>query len=213
MLIVLGIIGLIADMTIPTLVSDYRKTEVVAKLKKVYSSFNQALRMSEAENGDITDWIKDCGQSTAPACTTDELLVWFNGYIGKYLRTSKIEKTNTGIIIYLADGSIITMPNFIHDMGFYINKRALDKPKSGVNYFAFRLNPKLITGQNPELNKYSISKSFEPYVWSWNGTRDGLVNPSNRYSCSKSNDSHGSFCAKLIQYEGWQIPKDYPHKF
>lgn len=36
-LITLGIIGVVAAMTLPTLINNYRKQETIAKLKKVYS--------------------------------------------------------------------------------------------------------------------------------------------------------------------------------
>ena len=41
-LITLGIIGVVAAFTIPTLVSNYQKSQYVTKLKKFYTQFNQA---------------------------------------------------------------------------------------------------------------------------------------------------------------------------
>lgn len=54
-LIVLGIIGIIADMTIPTLTESTRKQTSVASLKKAYTTFNQALTKIAADNGCIGD--------------------------------------------------------------------------------------------------------------------------------------------------------------
>ena len=42
-LIVLGIIGIVAEITLPTLVQSTQKTATIAQLKEFYSSFNQAL--------------------------------------------------------------------------------------------------------------------------------------------------------------------------
>ena len=52
-LITLGIIGIIAAMTLPTVIQKYRKQEVETKLAKFYSVMNQALKLSISENGEI----------------------------------------------------------------------------------------------------------------------------------------------------------------
>lgn len=54
-LITLGIIGVIAALTIPNLVNEYQKIQYVAKLKKVDSQFNQALVKMAIDNGCPTD--------------------------------------------------------------------------------------------------------------------------------------------------------------
>ncbi len=43
-------------MTMPTLIGKYRKQETIAKLQKVYSTLNQALKRSEVDNGDKKYW-------------------------------------------------------------------------------------------------------------------------------------------------------------
>lgn len=50
-LITLGIIGVVAAITIPTLISKYQKQEYVTRLKKAYSEFNQALRLMANDYG------------------------------------------------------------------------------------------------------------------------------------------------------------------
>ena len=54
-LITLGIIGVVAAMTIPTLMTKYAKQRTETQLVKFYSMMNQTLRMSVADNGDRTD--------------------------------------------------------------------------------------------------------------------------------------------------------------
>lgn len=54
-LITLGIIGVVAAITIPSLITNYQKTVTVNQLKKTYSLLNQALRHSIADElGDPT---------------------------------------------------------------------------------------------------------------------------------------------------------------
>lgn len=50
-LITLGIIGVVAALTIPTLVSKYQKTQYITQLKKAYSQFNEALKLMSNDMG------------------------------------------------------------------------------------------------------------------------------------------------------------------
>lgn len=51
-LITLGIIGVVAAMTIPTLVTNADKKATATKLKVFYSKINQAVKLSSAYNDD-----------------------------------------------------------------------------------------------------------------------------------------------------------------
>ena len=55
-LITLGIIGVVATLTLPAVVGNYKKQQTIAKLKKAYSAINQALQLSEADNGEYSIW-------------------------------------------------------------------------------------------------------------------------------------------------------------
>ncbi|MBP3924316.1 type II secretion system protein [bacterium] len=50
-LITLGIIGVVAAMTLPTIVNNIRHKELETSFKKAYSSISQALKLYEAQNG------------------------------------------------------------------------------------------------------------------------------------------------------------------
>ena len=215
-LITLGIIGVVSAMTIPTLMANHRKKVVETKLEKIYSVMNQAINLTNAEYGDVTNWIIDCGSSDSPTCSINEVENWFNSTIGKHLETLKTGKTKNKtddiLLIYLKDGSILGVTNYIYDMGFYVNSDAISNKQSGKNYFLFRFNPILLSHQNNEEAqkdlKYSLKPTFEPYSNYWNGTREQLID-GHSFSCAQNH----AFCAKLIQYDGWKISKDYPVKF
>lgn len=55
-MITLEIIGIVAAMTLPTVVNKYKKKETVTRLKKAYSVINQAIICSEADNGAMRYW-------------------------------------------------------------------------------------------------------------------------------------------------------------
>ena len=55
-LITLGIIGVVAAMTLPTLIQNYQDKATVSRLKKVYSELSQAYMMVYKDNGEPTNW-------------------------------------------------------------------------------------------------------------------------------------------------------------
>ena len=63
-LITLGIIGVVAAMTIPTLVGNYKKSVVENKLKQAVSIINQAIILSAVDNGTPDIWGITNGQKT-----------------------------------------------------------------------------------------------------------------------------------------------------
>ena len=213
-LITLGIVGVVAALTLPTLVQNYKKHVVETKLAKFYTTINQAVARSNAQNGDPADWVKDCGGGTNPTCTTEETIEWFKTYIGQYMSVSKIEPiegTPKGFLVYFNDGSIMFMKTCIYDIYFYISEKAIKNPTTGINRFHFRFMPKIQSGGTPDVinrNQYTIKNTVEPYLYEWDGTIEHLYTEL-RYSCSNG----GQYCTKIIQLNGWKIPKDYPLKF
>lgn len=77
-LIVLGIIGLIADMTIPTLISSVGEKTATSQLKKSYSTFENAFRMVVADHGSPETW--DTGAMDDPV-GLNKLLDLFTPYL------------------------------------------------------------------------------------------------------------------------------------
>lgn len=55
-LIVLGIIGVIAELTIPTLVADFQQKALIGQLKQSYSIISQAYARALADNGEPRNW-------------------------------------------------------------------------------------------------------------------------------------------------------------
>ena len=55
-LITLGIIGIVAAMTLPTLIQKNEERVTVTKVKKFYSVMNQALLMAIKDNGYVDEW-------------------------------------------------------------------------------------------------------------------------------------------------------------
>ena len=52
-LITLGIIGVVAALTMPTLIQNHKRQENITRIKKVYSILQQDVELAKVENGDI----------------------------------------------------------------------------------------------------------------------------------------------------------------
>ena len=55
-LITLGVIGVVAAITMPTLISNYQKHVTINRLKQTYTILYGAIKRSEADNGDLNLW-------------------------------------------------------------------------------------------------------------------------------------------------------------
>lgn len=55
-LITLGIIGIIAALTLPALIQKQQERETIVRLKKFYSVISEAVKMAELQNGSIESW-------------------------------------------------------------------------------------------------------------------------------------------------------------
>ena len=68
-LITLGIIGVVAAVTMPSLVANHREKQIVVQLKKAYSVIQQALLQAEVKHGEAKYWGDVVGTDTGE---TDE---------------------------------------------------------------------------------------------------------------------------------------------
>lgn len=198
-LITLGIIGVVAAMTIPVFVKKYQQHVTVTKLKKVYTILNQAFKMSEIDNDSYENWdnINDIGREAyiekywrpylkvIKTCNTDTEC----GYIkkeGYYWRnannTTYAQKGMNEYNLIINDGVFIM---FGGDFRIYIDLNAGQTPnRYGHDFFIFS-----VTNKGVYPNGY----------------------PSTSY-CNKTSNygSNGEFCASKIMVDGWKIKDDYP---
>lgn len=86
-LITLGIIGVVAAMTLPSLVNNYKNKELKTRTKKTYSLIQQAIQKYQADSGTIGDvnGLFDTSKTSAEVTTN----------FSKYFKTSKICTTSS----------------------------------------------------------------------------------------------------------------------
>ena len=189
-------------MTLPTLIANYQKKVVATHLKKFYTVMLQAIKLAEAENGDIKYWPPECSDD-ASQCFRD----WYNKYLDKHIKSIKKDDSDSlWYKVVFADGT-----------GFmaYTNETALT---DHIAHFTFCINSKKCTknifdGQNSFLfsinNEGRFIASLEE---SQDDTRSQLLE-----SCSLGNKDNPDVssvgkrhaCARLIQIDGWEIKPDY----
>ncbi len=203
-LITLGIIGIVAAMTLPTLISKHEKKIVETKMAQFYSIMNQAIKMSEVENGSCADWDwPPYGQRINDT--------WFDKYLKPYLKIAKIykqQKPNEGL--YVGD-TVYVLTNgvkfqIIGDSKVVIHL-ALDgkKSRSGINKFQFMIHPTRY--KSPVMPDTWLGDSdliTLPGGWQNINNRDGLLETCKIWPAR---------CAGLLMHENWQFPDDYPYKF
>ena len=82
-LITLGIIGVVAAMTMPSLIQKHQDKETVARVKKAYSVLSQAYLLAKEEYGPYSDW----GITTS--MSTPESHIIFANKMKKYMNLSQ----------------------------------------------------------------------------------------------------------------------------
>ena len=211
-LITLGIIGVVAAITMPTLIQNYQKSKTANQLKTVYSLMNQAVKMSEIDNGLINEW-------TFPEDNVESIKAFLNKYIAPYVKYTKIETDENGkVYLYLSNGVIISFfdssSSQIHS-NIYLNGN-IANAISGKTNFLFMLSYP-VKDSSICVNKYSVySCDYSGYIpYNYVETpinnskpiRDYLKDGGGKYGC---NESAKATCAALIMHDGWQIKDDYP---
>ena len=84
-LITLAIIGVVAALTIPTIISNYNKKVTLTRLQKTYTVLKNAFELAKAEHGDYSTW----SWNQIPETGSKRTEYFWETYIFPYLRVSK----------------------------------------------------------------------------------------------------------------------------
>lgn len=213
-LITLGIIGVVAALTLPALIAKHQRKTVAVKVKKAYTELYQAVRMSEAENGDMKDW-----NYRFSANNIENTKQFIDTYIAPYYTSLKLCSTGNGGgknscgAVVSGGGANYTTANGT-GLSFVVSQDANNVPTiidtNGAK------GPNII---GTDYFYYGIKDSkVLPAGWYDGITREEILNNST-YSCKKTgvdeNDKniytlrHG--CTALLLIDGWEFKDDYPY--
>ena len=219
-LITLGVIGVVAAMTMPILIKKYQQQVTVTQLKKAYTELNQAVKFAEVEYGDIADWDWNSDINSFD---------FFDKYFSRYIRIREQTYRNRNIKYYEISGKEETRLGFTHDGSSY----PIVTTSSGYTILPVKYNDSImmiidINGDKKPntfgkdvfifLNSRDL-KRFVPFAWddkNWgksitdrnilkNGTSSSSIY---NYQCNKQ--GRGMWCGALIMVDGWKIAPDYP---
>lgn len=211
----MGIIGIIAEMTIPILVQNVQKQISLNLLKETFSSLSQAVIISRGNNGEIQSWpewdtdektfadnlvlpylkvSRNCGYDYGGSNTcwsAHPKLLNGNDYTGGF--TYYYVTLNNGVAVAFGFDSN-TRINILVDLN------GMDKPNVfGKDIFLMEINKNL----NKGITFYGdVSKA--------NGRNYMLTCSYGGCSKSTSVTDAGIYCGELIYIDGWQIKDDYP---
>ncbi len=217
-LITLAVIGIVAALTIPTLVQNYKKKEYSTRLKKFYSMMSQAIKLSEIDNGPSGQWIipysvKDEEGNVDWDKSFDSILSFFNTYHKPYMNVVSAEKNvkvieglavndpkqnlrvslNDGSVFYLSIGSCA-------DIDFDVN--GVKPPnKAGRDIYKFVICSNAENSINNTFSKKE-NQNFSVYCHKITNRDEALE------SCTKASYR----CPCLLQYDNFEFKDDYPYK-
>ena len=233
-LITLGIIGVVAAITIPTLITSYQKQVTVTKLKKVYSTLSQAIERAKVDNGDIQSWgLGDLNGMPANVNNSKAVAVNFSEkYIIPYVKNVKSAKYVTpkqfgydsisnldgatslwlGVdahkyMIVLNDGTVVGVGIDSMNMGTQENRNDV--------IWAITFFVDLNGTKGPNVIGHDIfafiirtqgEAKFMPFSYSTMSYGRALI------GCQQG-DIESRLCTYVIMSDGWQIKDHYPWKF
>ena len=221
-LITLGIIGVVAALTLPSLISRYKRIYVQSRIDKFLSIFSQAVKLSENENGPSYFWLSNgklpLNEMILPYLNiiksvpcTDVNDYFSKGLYGKRLTCHILED---GMILSISDG-VATRYSFVSPENGNIDSASVmlllntKNIKEGIDMFRFPLNSSISKG---------VHFSSLNYIYLYKGSvcnESGLIDKcKNRdFSQITAPESKMDYCSWLIICNGYKIPNDYPLGF
>ncbi len=216
-LITLGIIGVVAALTMPSLILHHKKQEASARLKKFYSAISQAILLSEIDNGPVKDWNKaDVLKNENGEVINEENrklgITYFNTYLKPYLKYAKIDENpedlqnedgqSNQIRVYLADATTFEFFNgACADFRVDINGQKAPN-QSGRDKFAF-----LICSKDADLRwHFNNKKNFGSFC-----IENYEVCDTRAKALALCKANSGT-CTRLLEMDNFEFKNDYPYK-
>ena len=202
-LITLGIIGVVAAMTMPSLMQNYKRQQATARIKKFVSVINQALISAENDLGPREDWVIEGDASTEG--NSDYAYNFLNTYIKPYIKSDDIEKRrlfgmNMATLRFVDGSQMSVKVGACYDIFYDINGEKGPNEK-GRDIFVFILckNGGCNFNSNQVRGFYCAPTGYHfP-------THGQLID-----NCKNYRTDGGEYCTILLEQNGYEFPKDYP---
>ena len=117
-LVTLGIIGVVAALTLPSVIQKHQEQVTVNKVKKFYSVMSQAMLMAIKDNGNLDEWKISLGEEYSVNKDTAET---FMSYIKPNLKITKDCGTASGCLG--EDYSVKILSGAVHSTNYEDDER------------------------------------------------------------------------------------------
>lgn len=196
-LITLGVIGIVAAMTLPTLIANYQKELIATRLKHFSSLLQQAAAQRDKDiiEGNFVEMKAD----EVAAYNPDDMEKFYKQYWFPYIKTINMTKLNKGLLVEYSNGT-----------GAYFQRVAVcESTVDCSSHIVFCPEYKWCKDVDKE-NAASNTDGKHTFAFWTEGTvprRTGITREQLLNSCKSSNKY---LCSSLIEYDGWEIKDDYP---
>lgn len=214
MLITLGIIGVVAAMTLPTVINKYQKKEAATRLAHAYSVISQAIKLSEVKNGPMEYWETTVFDPNSSIGTAEKKTAGFvEKYVQPYLKTvNKHLMASSGspydYYYYTRDGQRVTGDGHTHYSIALMNGTYLHFNANYNNSERIRLRIDINGKKKPNvIGRDTFYATFYP---KFGFTGEGEKRETLLERCAGQTVEEQSTCGALIQQDGWEIKDDYP---
>ncbi len=224
-LITLGIIGVVAAMTMPTVIAKHQKQVTVNKLKKAYSVLSQMVIRTYADNGPVSNFL-----SSGESLSANQTEQFFKTYWLPYFNAPMVanpsfypkpkaftqlngDEYDYGIYTRYGEGRILfsTQDGTI----YYVNVLAwiFDEDGHNTGVATYNMLSHVLVDINGVKPPNTLGKDVFAFTIDFN---NNVVKPyciANTISninanCQKS--GNGVCCSAKIIKDDWQIASDYP---
>ena len=207
-LITIGIIGIVAAITIPVLVTNYQKQQTVTRLKQAYSILSNAYKASIEDNGDPGGWTYMIKPGEYGASSK----AFFFNYFNDYLKISdycgiKHTENRTG-----ACAKIFTYGDSSAYSVILLNGIAFTFRCDGTTNAEIQIDINGPQGPN--------RSGRDAFIYRINAQKGLIPVPDDLYgmkACTRTRKNPNGYeswigwgCSSVIMKNSWTIPADYP---
>ena len=225
-LITLGIIGVVAAMTIPSMIVKHQKQVTAKRLEQTYSILYQAVNHAQADYGDISSWGMVGSTSMDqdnPTQVQDLITSFADKYLVPYLKLTSSPLYSNNIA---RQGYVYPKTKDGRSYNFN-NAYILELPNSSTLFVSYNRSssqniyslPIIFVDINGKQGPNIVGRDF--FMFTFDGADTMKLLPSGisldrttlKNKCSKHTNGRefeNLHCTALIMIDGWTIKDDYP---
>lgn len=219
-LITIAIIGIVAAMTLPSVIANYKKKEIPIRLKKFSSTMQNAFNMAKLEHGPVESW-----KFPEHQMDFDEVNEFAHTYLYPYITGIKDCTSKEGICqkmsqnMYTATSYTIPVHIFA-DGGCFLFVTGGANENSANIHFTYDYNC-LGKPNEPDKDIFTFYLHYSGDTMSFRSgnfpsyNASGLLKKRSELMnlCKNHTQTHNSgICSYLIEFDVWEIKDDYSYK-